>query len=71
MSALQLFSSVTKTPKDQNYDGNSDETDNITLLTVAQLQPVRDLGFAGRAIGVSCPKARQGRKKAAVVRCYQ
>ncbi len=42
--ALQLFSSVTKTPKDQNYDGNSDETDNITLLTVAQLQPVRTWG---------------------------
>ncbi len=39
--ALQLFSSVTKTPKGQNYDGNSDETDNITLLTVAQLQPVK------------------------------
>ncbi len=39
--ALQLFSSVTKTPKGQNYDGNSDQTDNITLLTVAQLQPVK------------------------------
>lgn len=39
--ALQLFSSVTKTPKGQNYDGNSDKTDNITLLTVAQLQPAR------------------------------
>lgn len=39
--ALQLFSSVTKTPKGQNYEGNSDKTDNITLLTVAQLQPVK------------------------------
>lgn len=39
--ALQLFSSVTKTPKGQNYDGNSDQTDNIALLTVAQLQPVK------------------------------
>ena len=39
--ALQLFSSVTKTPKNQNYDGNSDKTDNITLLTIAQLQPVK------------------------------
>lgn len=39
--ALQLFSSVTKTPKGQNYDGNSDTTDNITLLTVAQLQSVK------------------------------
>ena len=39
--ALQIFSSVTKTPKGQNYDANSAETDNITLLTVAQLQPPR------------------------------
>ena len=38
--ALQLFSSVSKTPKGQNYDGNGADTDNITLLTIAQLQPV-------------------------------
>jgi membrane dipeptidase len=42
--ALQVFSSVTKTPKGQNYDGNGADTDNITLLTVAQLQPVRTWG---------------------------
>jgi membrane dipeptidase len=39
--ALQVFSSVTKTPKDQNYDANSADGDNITLLTIAQLQPPR------------------------------
>ena len=39
--ALQVFSSVTKTPKNQNYDANSADGDNITLLTIAQLQPVR------------------------------
>ena len=39
--ALQIFSSVTKTPRGQNYDSNSAETDNITLLAVSQLQPVR------------------------------
>lgn len=39
--ALQIFSSVTKTPKDQNYDANGDDTDNITTLAVAQLQPPR------------------------------
>ena len=39
--ALQVFSSVTKTPKNQNYDSNSGDTDNITLLTIAQLQPPR------------------------------
>ncbi|HEX8123952.1 MAG TPA: membrane dipeptidase [Allosphingosinicella sp.] len=39
--ALQVFSSVTKTPKNQNYDSNGAESDNITLLAVAQLQPPR------------------------------
>lgn len=39
--ALQVFSSVTKTPKNQNYDSNSADSDNITLLTFAQLQPPR------------------------------
>jgi membrane dipeptidase len=39
--ALQLFSSVSKTPKGQNYDGNGADSDNITLLTIAQLQPVK------------------------------
>jgi membrane dipeptidase len=39
--AVQVFSSVTKTPKGQNYDANGADTDNITLLTIAQLQPMR------------------------------
>ena len=39
--ALQVFSSVTKTPRGQNYDSNSHESDNITPLAIAQLQPVR------------------------------
>jgi len=39
--AIQIFSSVTKTPRAQNYDSNPSDTDNITLLTIAQLQPVR------------------------------
>lgn len=39
--ALQVFSSVTKTPRGQNYDGNGSDTDNITPLVIAQLQPVR------------------------------
>ncbi len=38
---LQIFSSVSKTPRGQNYDSNSDETDNITLLAITQLQPMR------------------------------
>ena len=39
--ALQILSSVTKTPKGQNYDANGADTDNITLLTIAQGQPPR------------------------------
>ena len=39
--ALQVFSSVTKTPKGQNYDANGADTDNITPLVFAQLQPPR------------------------------
>ncbi|MFE3290482.1 dipeptidase [Rhodococcus sp. NPDC059234] len=42
--ALQVFSSVSKSPKGQNYESNSDETDNISLLTIAQLQPPRTWG---------------------------
>lgn len=39
--ALQVFGSVTKTPKNQNYEANGSDTDNITLLTIAQAQPPR------------------------------
>lgn len=42
--ALQLWSSVTKTPTHQNYDHNSAKGDNITMLVVAQLQPLRTWG---------------------------
>lgn len=38
--ALQIFSSVTKTPRDQNYDSNDSNSDQITLLAIAQLQPI-------------------------------
>ncbi len=38
---LQILSSVTKTPRGQNYDANSADTDNITALAIGQLQPVR------------------------------
>ncbi len=38
--ALQVFSVVTKTPRNQNYDHNTGETDNITLLAVVQRWPI-------------------------------
>lgn len=41
---LQVFSSVTKTPRGQNYDANGADTDNITALVIAQLQPMRTWG---------------------------
>lgn len=39
--ALQVLSSVSKSPKGQNYDANTADSDNITLLSIAQLQPPR------------------------------
>jgi membrane dipeptidase len=65
---LQILSSVTKTPKGQNYDANSDATDNITMLAVAQGQPTRTWGSlierslwhaekANRAVGGSNGRA--------------
>lgn len=39
--ALQILASTTKSPKGQNYDANGGDTDNITALVIAQLQPVR------------------------------
>ena len=39
--ALQVFSVVTKTPRGINYDRNSDETDNITILALAERYPMR------------------------------
>ncbi len=38
--ALQVFSVVTKTPRGLNYYSNSDNTDNITLLSLAQRWPI-------------------------------
>ena len=39
--ALQVLASTTKSPRGQNYDANGDDSDNITALAIAQLQPVR------------------------------
>ncbi|MCZ0963277.1 dipeptidase [Paracoccus benzoatiresistens] len=40
--AVQVFTTVTKSPRGQNYDQNSAEaTDNITPLFMGQLRPVR------------------------------
>lgn len=41
--ALQVFSVVTKTPKNMNYDNNTGETDNITLLAIVQRWPLAAL----------------------------
>lgn len=37
--ALQVFGVVTKTPRGMNYDQNTGETDNISLLALAQRWP--------------------------------
>ena len=36
---LQVFGSVTKTPADQNYDSNPSDSDVLTGLVIANLQP--------------------------------
>lgn len=38
--AIQVFGSVTKTPKNQNYDSNPSNTDNIKTLAIAGLWPL-------------------------------
>jgi membrane dipeptidase len=38
--ALQIFSSVTKTPSSMNYETNTAESDNITALAIAQRWPL-------------------------------
>ena len=37
--ALQMFTVVTKSPKGQNYETNTADSDNITMLAIAQLWP--------------------------------
>ena len=39
--ALQVFSSVTKSPKGQNYDSNGADTDTVGSLVFTDLQPPR------------------------------
>ncbi|MCY1280876.1 Membrane dipeptidase [compost metagenome] len=39
--ALQVFSTVTKTPRNLNYARNADDSDNITPLIMAQRWPAR------------------------------
>jgi microsomal dipeptidase-like Zn-dependent dipeptidase len=38
---LQVFDAVIKTPKGQNYDRNSGDSDNITMLSMANRWPLR------------------------------
>lgn len=48
---LQVFSAVTKTPKHMNFERNTGDTDNITLLAMAQRWPPRTWGsLAERAL---------------------
>ena len=39
--ALQVFSSVTKSPRGHNYDANGADSDTITSLAIVELQPPR------------------------------
>ena len=51
---LQVLAAVTKTPKNFNYDENAADTDNITLLAIAQRWPFRTWSsLAERALHVA------------------
>lgn len=39
--ALQVFSSVTRTPAGQNYESNAADSDNLVALAIVQRQPLR------------------------------
>lgn len=39
--AIQVFGAATKSPVGQNYDSNSGDTDQLTMLVAANLQPLR------------------------------
>lgn len=42
--ALQVFSATTKSPSGQNYNENTGDSDDVTLLVMAQLWPPRTWG---------------------------
>jgi membrane dipeptidase len=42
--ALQMFTIVTKTPRNRNIDSNDDTTDNLTLKAVAERWPIKSWG---------------------------
>jgi microsomal dipeptidase-like Zn-dependent dipeptidase len=43
-TAVQVFSAVTKSPRGLNYDSNTGDSDNITLLAILQRWPPRTWG---------------------------
>jgi hypothetical protein len=69
--ALQVFSSVTKTPKGQNYEANSADTDNITLARGGAVAAGQDLGLAARTFAVARRKAApcRSRQRRALTDC--
>lgn len=42
--AIQVFPAVTKSPKGQNYESNTGDSDNITLLVITQRWPRKTWG---------------------------
>lgn len=66
---LQILAAVTKTPKNLNYDANTGDTDNITLLTIAQRWPVKTWSsLAERALHIAArAKSAAARSGGAIV----
>ncbi len=66
---LQVLAAVTKTPKNLNYDRNTGDSDDITLLAVAQRWPVRSwTSLAERALHIADRLKRAARRSGGAVR---
>jgi membrane dipeptidase len=61
--AMQVFTIVTKTPKGMNIEHNDDKTDNITLLTIAQLRPFNTWFDLPNRVLNQCMKLQDAAKK--------
>lgn len=66
---LQVLAAVTKTPKNLNYDRNTPDSDNITLLAIAQRWPIASWSsLAERALYISAKLKRIERRSNGTVR---
>ncbi len=69
---LQVLAAVTKTPKNLNYDENSGDSDNITLLAMAQRWPIKTWSsLAERALHIAAKLKRYEARSGGDVRLVE